>query len=382
MTTVHDDRPAAPAAPEPSGDPLARVGRQLVEAERRLRWRRARRRVAGGTAAGGLLVLALVVALLPGGPLGGPLGADGPGAAGGRGPAGTGDPLAVRGQVRVSFTVAWGGSADEVVLDRVRARLAAASYPDADVRADGGRVAAGLSWVSGRGTHANQRAQIRALLGTGQLAVYDFEGSVVDREGRPIASRPPASLLRVSQAGGTAGAGMTLAQARAAAARVPGPTEVVRALAGGGGRQSPRVTDPRTRYYVLRGTPALTGTDVSDVRAVEREGGQPAVRLDLRPQARDRFHAMSREVAQRGQSLLRPARASAAVAQHFALVLDGHILAVAAVDPQRLPDGISGDRGVLVEGGFTPARARAFAAGLDAGGGPLPPLRALRIDER
>jgi hypothetical protein len=281
--------------------------------------------------------------------------------------------------VLLRFGVRWGGRADALVLDRVRARLAAFGYADADVRGDGSQIVAGLSWARGRGTHASQRKQIAIALGQSQLAVYDWEASVVDAGGRVVAGRTDAASRRMSMMGGAPGAGMTLAQARAASGLVSGPTVIVQALAKDG-MVRPR-DDPRARFYVLRGRPPLTGADVLDVRAVRNSIEQPAVLATLRVDARRRFHELTRTISQRGQSLALPGTPSAAVAQHFALVLDGHLLSVAAVDPQRLPDGISGDRGVLIEGGFTRVRAETMAIGLNATGGPLPPLSPISLTE-
>ncbi|MBB4660742.1 hypothetical protein [Conexibacter arvalis] len=376
--TVTRDPPRAPSAPAPDGDPLARVGRQLIEAERRLRWRRSRRRIAGGTAAGALLVAALAVALVPGGPLGGAAddttlrGDRGAPTVRGNGSGGSGAALAVRGDVRLRFSVRWGASADAVVLERVRARLAAVGYPAAEVRGDGSRVAAGMSWTSGRGGRANQRVQIGAALGAGQLAFYDWEESVVDRDGRPIASRTDARSLRTSMMAGQPGAGMSLADAEAAAERVPGPTAIVQALGPDG--MGPGRDDPRARFHVLRGRPPLTGADVERVRAVPRGSGGPAVRYAFRAEAHARVHELTRAVSRRGQALLRPGLPELAAVQHVAIIVDDRLLGVVAIDPMALPDGIDGRSGLDVTDGMTAERATMFAAGLNAMGGPLPPL--------
>jgi len=384
-------RNAARSAPGPSGDPLARVGRQLIAAERRLRHRRARRRIAAGTATGALLLVALVVALLPGGPLGGEAGTGGdraPSLAGGRGASGGerapsrdgGAPALAPGRLRVTVAVGDGAQPDATVLARVRARLAAVGFPDARVRAEGARIVAETAWARGRGSHANQRMQIAALLGEGQLSVYDWEASAVSADGRPAAGRRDGAARAISGGGGGQRAGMALPAARAAAARAAEPVAIVQALAAEPGRPVAR-EDPRARFYVLSGAPALTGADVRAVGATTGAGGRPAVRLALRPAAQERFHALTRAISQRGQSLALPGSSAAAAAQHYALVLDGRLLAVAPVDPLRLPDGLDGRRGVALEDGFTRSRAAALATGLGAQGGPLPPLSLPRFEQ-
>jgi hypothetical protein len=384
MTVTRDPpRRPAPAAPAPGDDPLARVGRQLIEAERRLRWRRSRRRVIAGTAGGGLLVAACVAAALPGGPLGGSSGDDalrGDRSApslrseeGGRGTsAASGATLGVRGEVRLHFEVKWGGDADAVVLDRVRARIATVGYPSADVRGEGSRVAVGFDWARGRGSHARQRSLVTAMLAQGQVAFYDWEVSVVDRDGRPIAGRTDRASQRVSQAGGGSHAGMPLGEARAAAKRVPGPTVIVQAVIDD--RRPLRRDDPRARFYVLRGHPPVTGTDIGRVREVSRGDGGSAARIGFRPAAHERFHQLTRAASQRGQSLMPPGTSPTASQQHVAIVYGDHLLAVEAIDPRERPDGIDGRDGLDLVTAGDPEQAKALEAGLNMMGGPLPPL--------
>lgn len=383
MTVTRDPprRPgsADPAGPAPGDDPLARVGRQLIEAERRLRWRRSRRRVVGGTASGGLLVLACVAALLPGGLLGGSSSDEA--LRGDRatpavnGTASGGATLGVRGEVRLRFDVKWGGEADEVVVQRVRQRLAAIGYPDADVRAAGSRVAVGLDWTSGRGSHARQRSLVAAMIGQGQVAFYDWEASVVDRDGWPIAGRTDRASQRVSQAGGGSHAGMPLGDARAAAKRVPGATVIVQAVIDN--TRPLRRDDPLARFYVLRGHPSVTGTDIGRVREISRGDGGSVARIGFRPSAHERFHQLTRAVSRRGQSLMLPGAPLPAAQQHVAIVYGDHLLAVVAIDPRERPDGIDGRDGFDFVTGGDREQAKALEAGLNMMGGPLPPLTPL-----
>lgn len=385
MTVTRDPpRRPGPADPASGDDPLARVGRQLIAAEQRLRWRRARRRVVGGTAAGGLLVAACVAAVLPGGPLGGGSGDEGlrgdrstPAVRddGGRGTsAASGATLGVRGDVRLHFQVKWGGDADAVVLERIRKRLAAVGYPNADVRADGARIAVGFDWTSGRGSRAHQRTAIAAMLGQGQVAFYDWEASVVDGDGRSIAGRTDGWSRRTSMMAGHENAGMTLAVAAAVAERVPGPTVIVQALGRRADGLRPRHDDPRARFYVLRGSPPLTGGDVERVQAVPRGAGGPAVRYRVRPEVQSRLRALTRTASQRGQALMLPGVPQIATWQHLAIVFDDHVLSSVAIDPRTHPDGIDVRRGLDVTGNLSADQAKVHEAGLNSAGGPLPPL--------
>ncbi|HEY4279907.1 MAG TPA: hypothetical protein VGM91_16905 [Conexibacter sp.] len=282
--------PRLPPNGAAAADPLARVGRQLIAAERRLRWRRTRRRIAGGSLGGVALLAVLAVVALPG--------------------------------------------------------------------AGGERVMPGTT-VHAASPVGHQAAR------SGRVSLYDWEASVVSPDGRAVAEEERSGTpSTISQAAGAARHGLTLHDANALAARVGHGARVVAALRPQAKRAPGDHHHPAARFYVLRGEPALTGADIAGAQATTSPWGQPSVLFTLTPEGQSAFHALTRAVSQRGQSLMRPGAPAGAAAQHYAMVLDHRLISVPLIDPQQLPDGIDGTRGATLEGGYTRADAQRLARAL------------------
>jgi SecD/SecF fusion protein len=126
---------------------------------------------------------------------------------------------------------------------------------------------------------------------------------------------------------------------------------------GPSARLCPGVTQapPTQTYYYLfkyqpndpeHPIPELTGSDLSGAQADFGEGNRPIVRIDFTGKGGDKFHEITRELAQRGQQQANLAGASGSAAdaynQSFAIVLDGEIRSFPPVDFSEYPDGIAG----------------------------------------
>lgn len=260
-----------------------------------------------------------------------------------------------------------------------------------------------------------------------QLFFYDWEESVITREGRAVAPLLPGQdpdAVRLSQAAGDTSQGMTLYDAVRLAARQPAADEasrgsregsvfylfddedrylagperserdllsaiertelprgsqlfevpqgwvVLQAVTRGAGERI-AIDDPAARFYVLRDHVALTGNDIKDPAQGFNDLQQPVVEFRFTDRGRRAFHEITREIAQRGQNLMLPGVDPRAVLQHFAVALDGRLISVASIDPQRLPDGIDGENGALIEGGFTIQSAQDLANLLKLGALPI-----------
>lgn len=272
-----------------------------------------------------------------------------------------------------------GGESAARVAARAQARLATVGPGLSQVIGDGSRLTVELPSRT-----PQPIALAREALAPGVLRFYDWEASaLLPEDGRTVAEGLAAGLPRATTISRTAGAsgGMrlgiaeTLAQLPRNLNRPHVRGAVVQALGPGGGPSVVPRSDPRARFYVLEGSPALTGLELVDPRAV-RDGGQPRVRFDLTANGRAAFQRVTRAISQRGQSLMLPGTDPAQVAQHLAVVLDGRLLSLEAIDPQRFPDGLDGDDGAEIAGSFTAAEAERLARLLDLG--PLPALRELR----
>ncbi|MGN6187843.1 MAG: protein translocase subunit SecD [Conexibacter sp.] len=129
--------------------------------------------------------------------------------------------------------------------------------------------------------------------------------------------------------------------------------------------------DPRARFYVLRDRVALSGKDIKDPQQGFNELNQPDVEFRFTDAGKTAFHNVTRTIAERGTELRLPGTDPRAVLQHFAVALDGRLISVASIDPQQLPDGIDGQNGAVIEGGFTIQSAQDLANLIKLGALPI-----------
>jgi SecD/SecF fusion protein len=154
-----------------------------------------------------------------------------------------------------------------------------------------------------------------------------------------------------------------------------------------------RIANPSPNsFYVLDDEPLLSGSDIDSPIQSYREGRsgestatddesllsgsegksrEPIVTFGFSPHGREVFERMTKEVAQRGMNAQLPGVPKATAEQHFAIVLDGQLLTVPAVDYTRYPEGIDARYGSEIAGSFTVASARSLAAELQYGALPI-----------
>ncbi|HTU86835.1 MAG TPA: hypothetical protein VMF57_14750 [Solirubrobacteraceae bacterium] len=233
-----------------------------------------------------------------------------------------------------------------------------------------------VSWAGGRidvrvtNPRRGARAEILALSAPGRLEFYDWEASVIAPNGNTVASLlqahdPPAIVM--SQGSGTAAPGdpglgsLSLARARQLAAKEPASTRVTLVQAA---RQG--AAGSAAQFYVLRGAPALSGASITDPRPSAIAGGT-AVSFRFTAAGSRGFRALTAAIARRGA---RVSSVGQTLNQHFAIVLDNHLIDVPYVDYKQYPDGISDQDGAELIGGFPKQSAKDIAILLRYG--PLP----------
>jgi hypothetical protein len=169
------------------------------------------------------------------------------------------------------------------------------------------------------------RADLTALTAPGRLAVYDWERSVLGADGRP---HPADDGVTGGPGAGTA-AGLSEAEARERAAKVPG-AQVVQAQNG---------------WFALAGDPSLSNADLARAHVA----GGPSVALGLTAPGRRAFRTLTRELAHRGadQALSGDPLQSS---QHLAIVLDDRLLSTPYVNWREAPDGLDPAAGLQISG--------------------------------
>jgi SecD/SecF fusion protein len=271
-------------------------------------------------------------------------------------------------------------------------------------------------------------ARAKQQVGTpAQLYFYDWEGNVLTSNGKlvaPLLTSQDPTAGAVSQGAGTPGQGLPLHDAVKLAAKqkpqantktgsrlgsayylfdaqnrwlagpeisrndlrsaigkrtlppksqvmaVPQGTVVLQAVPDNAGDKT-ATGDPAARFYVLRDRVALSGKDLKNPQQGFNQNQQPDVEFQFTGTGKHAFHDITRRIAQRGTALQLPGVNPRSVLQHFAVALDGKLISVASIDPVQLPDGIDGENGAIIEGGFTIQSAQDLANLLQLGALPI-----------
>jgi SecD/SecF fusion protein len=307
-------------------------------------------------------------------------------------------------------------------LDIIRSRVDQLGVGEPEIQRSGrDQISVGLPDVQNI-----RRAQDQ--VGTpAQLYFYDWESNVLTPDGRAVAPQLPAQnpdAQRISQAAGDPSQGQPLYDAVKLASRqralanerngsrlgsayylfdrqhrylagpersradllsaidrttLPAGSQTIAVpqgyvvLQAAAARASDRVAmdDPTARFYVLRDKVALSGKDIKDPQQGFNPSNQPDVEFRFTGAGKTAFHDVTRTISQRGTTLTLPGVNPQTVLQHFAVALDGRLISVASIDPNQLPDGIDGENGAVIEGGFTIQSAQDLANLIQLGALPI-----------
>lgn len=129
------------------------------------------------------------------------------------------------------------------------------------------------------------------------------------------------------------------------------------------------------QWYVLADNVALRGTDIRNPEQNFDSGpgqsGAPNVTFEFSSRGKRVWREVTREIAQRGQSLQVPGTSPDAARQHFAIVLDDELISAPYIDFLENPSGIDASQGSQISGGFTIQSAQALANLLKTGALPV-----------
>ena len=130
------------------------------------------------------------------------------------------------------------------------------------------------------------------------------------------------------------------------------------------------------QWWVLKDNPVLGGTDIKNPEQNFEggSGGPPIVTMEFSDKGRKAFAATTRAIAQRGADnaainggLQDPINAS----HHFAIRLDNELISTPYINFRENPDGIDGQQGAQISGGFTIQTAQDLARLLKIGALPV-----------
>ena len=152
--------------------------------------------------------------------------------------------------------------------------------------------------------------------------------------------------------------------------KVPEGTLIVRAerATGKNGKPGPKPD----AWYLMRDDPALSGTDIKNPEQnFDQTTNSPIVTMDFTDRGKREFQKVTSEIAQRGADNAFPGTTPADASQHFAIVLDNDLVSTPYIDFRENPDGIDGETGAQISGGFTIQSAQDLANFLKIGALPI-----------
>ncbi len=129
------------------------------------------------------------------------------------------------------------------------------------------------------------------------------------------------------------------------------------------------IGDPNAQFYVLRDHVALLGSDItSPMQSTDTNTGSPDVAFGFTAKGKNEFQTVTAQIAHRGDLV---SGLGSNNQQHFAVALDNQLITVPSIDFKQFPEGIPGDTGADITGGFTIQTAQDLATRLRLGALPI-----------
>lgn len=130
---------------------------------------------------------------------------------------------------------------------------------------------------------------------------------------------------------------------------VPAGIDVLEATPTTYGRQ-PSPADPSAQFYVLRERPAILGTAITNPTSGTDSSGSPDIKFGFTPRGATEFETVTAGIAHRGDLV---SGLGQTLDQHFAVALGDQLITVPSIDFKAYPNGVRGNEGADITGGFT-----------------------------
>jgi SecD/SecF fusion protein len=146
------------------------------------------------------------------------------------------------------------------------------------------------------------------------------------------------------------------------------PGTVVLQAADPSAKHQTNFNDPNAQFYVLRDNVALFGNEITNPQQSTDQGGNPDVTFGFTSKGGHAFQQVTSTIAHRGDLV---SGLGQTLNQHFAVALDNKLVTVPQIEFKTYPDGIPGDNGADITGGFTIQSAQDLATQLRLGALPI-----------
>jgi preprotein translocase subunit SecD len=129
------------------------------------------------------------------------------------------------------------------------------------------------------------------------------------------------------------------------------------------------------RFFVIEDDQELSGADIENPeQSVDSRTNEPVITMEFTEAGRKAFARATKREATRGTELQAPPDTSRDQAfQHFAIVVDGEVLSLAAIDFLENPEGIDGRNGAQLQGLGTVEETKLLTIALKVGALPADP---------
>ena len=126
---------------------------------------------------------------------------------------------------------------------------------------------------------------------------------------------------------------------------------------------------PNAQFFVLRDNIALRESDITNPQeSTDPNMGAPIVTFGFSGKGKTAFQNVTAQIARRGSLV---SGLGQPLNQHFAVALDNQLITVPYIDYKQYPDGINGDNGGDIAGGFSITSAQDLANELRLGALPV-----------
>jgi SecD/SecF fusion protein len=129
-----------------------------------------------------------------------------------------------------------------------------------------------------------------------------------------------------------------------------------------------KYSDPTAQFYVLKDHVALFGNEITNPQQSTDQSGAPDVAFGFTSGGGNAFQRVTAQIAHRGDLV---SGLGQTLNQHFATALDTQLVTVPNIDFKTYPDGIQGNNGAEITGGFTINTAQNLATQLRLGALPI-----------
>ncbi len=138
-----------------------------------------------------------------------------------------------------------------------------------------------------------------------------------------------------------------------------------------GERNNPRAPEPDV-WWVIRDDPELGGQEIKNPEQnFDQQTNEPIVTMEFTDKGKRAFAEVTANIAQRGSDNSLPGVPSVQGSHHFAIVLDNELVSTPYIDFEQNPEGIDGETGAQISGGFTIESAQDLSKFLKIGALPI-----------